>query len=61
VVRPAGPLAESGRGLHLVCALSDQWGCTTPSNAGKVVWATFYSRQLRADVIVKNIPQVSSP
>jgi hypothetical protein len=44
VPRPAGPLAETGRGLYLICALSDQWGCTTPSNAGKVVWATFYSR-----------------
>ena len=44
VPRPAGPHAETGRGLHLICALSDQWGCTTPSNAGKVVWATFYSR-----------------
>lgn len=44
VPRPAGPFAETGRGLHLVCALSDQWGFTTPGNAGKVVWAAFYSR-----------------
>jgi len=32
-----------GRGLHIVCALSDQWGCTTPGDAGKVVWAMFRS------------------
>jgi len=41
--RPPGSLAETGRGLHIICALSDQWGCTTPGEAGKVVWATFYS------------------
>ena len=33
----AGFLDETGRGLHLICALSDQWGCTTPSETGKVV------------------------
>ena len=43
--RPPGSLAETGRGLHIICALSDQWGCTTPSEAGKVVWATFYLRR----------------
>jgi hypothetical protein len=32
---------ETGRGLHVVTALSDDWGCTPPSPAGKVVWATF--------------------
>ena len=37
-----GSLAETGRGLHIVCALSDQWGYTTPSDTGKVVWAMFY-------------------
>ena len=42
--RAPGSLAETGRGLHIICALSDQWGCTTPSEAGKVVWATFYLR-----------------
>jgi hypothetical protein len=40
--RPLGSLAETGRGLHIICALSDQWGCTSPSETGKVVWATFY-------------------
>jgi anti-sigma regulatory factor (Ser/Thr protein kinase) len=39
-----GSLAESGRGLHIICALSDQWGYTTPSETGKVVWALFRSR-----------------
>jgi hypothetical protein len=32
---------ESGRGLRVVGELSDQWGCTTPDRAGKVVWAMF--------------------
>ena len=36
-----GSLDKTGRGLHLICALSDQWGCTTPSQTGKVVWALF--------------------
>jgi anti-sigma regulatory factor (Ser/Thr protein kinase) len=31
-------LAESGRGLHLVAALSHDWGWT-PARGGKVVWA----------------------
>lgn len=35
-------LAETGRGLHIICALSDQWGYTTPSETGKVVWALFH-------------------
>jgi hypothetical protein len=34
-------LAESGRGLHVISALSDRWGCTAPSETGKVVWALF--------------------
>ena len=29
--RTPGSLDETGRGLHLIRALSDQWGCTTPS------------------------------
>ena len=40
-LRAPGSLAETGRGLHIICALSDQWGCTTPGDAGKVVWALF--------------------
>jgi hypothetical protein len=34
-----GSLDETGRGPHLICALSDQWGYTTPSETGKVVFA----------------------
>jgi anti-sigma regulatory factor (Ser/Thr protein kinase) len=34
-------LAESGRGLHVISALSDRSGCTAPTEAGKVVWALF--------------------
>ncbi|HWG64039.1 MAG TPA: ATP-binding protein [Streptosporangiaceae bacterium] len=34
-------LAESGRGLHVINALSDTWGCTPPSILGKAVWAMF--------------------
>jgi len=37
-----GSLAETGRGLHIICALSDKWGYTTLSDTGKVVWATFF-------------------
>jgi len=36
--------AEAGRGLQIVGALSDEWGCitcTTPKSKGKVVWAMF--------------------
>lgn len=36
----AGPDDESGRGLMLVEALCERWGCdTSPEWAGKVVWA----------------------
>jgi anti-sigma regulatory factor (Ser/Thr protein kinase) len=41
VPRTPGALAEAGRGLQMVCALSDRWGYTMPSDAGKVVWAVF--------------------
>ncbi|MGO9219212.1 MAG: ATP-binding protein [Streptosporangiaceae bacterium] len=34
-------LAESGRGLHVISALSDRWGYTAPAETGKVVWALF--------------------
>lgn len=32
-------LAETGRGLHIVAALSDGWGHSPPEPAGKTVWA----------------------
>jgi hypothetical protein len=38
--QPAG-LAETGRGLHVIAALADTWGCTPPSRTGKTVWALF--------------------
>jgi hypothetical protein len=40
-------LAESGRGLHVISALSDRWGSTVPTDAGKVVWALFSVRLAR--------------
>src|ERR1039458_8428280 len=46
VPQTPGPLAETGRGLPIICALSDKWGCTTPGDTGKVVWAMF-STQLK--------------
>jgi anti-sigma regulatory factor (Ser/Thr protein kinase) len=36
--------AETGRGLHVIAALSDQWGYTTPTDMGKVLWAMFSTR-----------------
>lgn len=36
--------AEGGRGLQMICALSDRWGYTSLGDSGKVVWAVFYSR-----------------
>jgi len=41
VPRAPSSLDETGRGLHIISALSDEWGYTAPDNAGKVVWATF--------------------
>lgn len=34
-------LAETGRGLRVIDALSDQWGYTVPRGMGKIVWALF--------------------
>ncbi len=42
--RPPGSLAETGRGLHMICALSDQWGYIKPIDTGKIVWAMFTAR-----------------
>jgi two-component sensor histidine kinase len=39
----ADVLAETGRGLHVVGALADLWGYTTPSDKGKAVWAMFWT------------------
>jgi Histidine kinase-like ATPase domain len=34
-------LEETGRGLHVIASLSEDWGWTTPGQDGKVVWALF--------------------
>ncbi len=39
VPRHADDLAESGRGLCIVAALSEAWGCSPPDVLGKTVWA----------------------
>ncbi|MYT32561.1 MULTISPECIES: ATP-binding protein [unclassified Streptomyces] len=39
VVREPDHLAQSGRGLHIIDCLSQSWGWTTPTAAGKAVWA----------------------
>ena len=44
-----GRLAESGRGLRIICALSDRWGYTSPGAMGKIVWAIF-STQLASPI-----------
>jgi hypothetical protein len=41
VPKHPGLLAETGRGLHVIGALADAWGYTTPGDTGKVVWAVF--------------------
>lgn len=44
IPRETGCLAEAGRGLQIVAALSDQWGFTPPGEMGKVVWAIFSTK-----------------
>lgn len=41
VQRELGHLGETGRGLQVIAALSDSWGCTVPVETGKIVWAMF--------------------
>lgn len=45
VPQAPGCLAETGRGLQMICALSDLWGYTEPGDAGKIVWAMFTARR----------------
>lgn len=40
-ISPWSDLSESGRGLHLVEALSAAWGWILTRGGGKVVWAVF--------------------
>ncbi|MET9497527.1 ATP-binding protein [Streptomyces sp. NPDC006552] len=48
--RPAGPDDESGRGLLLVAALADAWGCAPrPDGTGKTMWATATGRPFGED------------
>ncbi len=39
VLKEPDHLAETGRGLHVIDALSEAWGWTPPDHGGKVVWA----------------------
>ncbi|MEU4847574.1 ATP-binding protein [Streptomyces gilvosporeus] len=41
-------LAQTGRGLHIVNCLSQSWGWTTPTAAGKAVWAALSTAELDA-------------
>jgi hypothetical protein len=41
VMREPDYLGETGRGLHVVASLSQNWGWTAPGQDGKVVWALF--------------------
>lgn len=43
VRRQPGCLAETGRGLHVIDALSDNWGHTALGDEGKSVWAVLTS------------------
>ena len=45
VAQEPGCFGESGRGLHVVSWLCDEWGCTPPGPKGKVVWAMFSTQQ----------------
>ena len=45
VAKDPGWCGESGRGLHVVDSLCDEWGCTEPGPMGKVVWAMFTTGQ----------------
>jgi hypothetical protein len=48
VPREPAWLDESGRGLHVIASLSDQWGsCMARGRPGKVVWATFIQLPVR--------------
>lgn len=53
VIADSDFLAENGRGLHIVAAISQDWGITTAAN-GKVVWfnlALPHSAKDDADVL----------
>jgi anti-sigma regulatory factor (Ser/Thr protein kinase) len=59
VLQSRGSFAETGRGLQIICALSDQWGFT-PSDPGKVVWAMFGRRLMpRYDRTKRGVPYMA--
>jgi hypothetical protein len=59
VLQTRGSFAETGRGLQIICALSDQWGFA-PSDPGKVVWALFGRRlMLRYDRTKRGVPYMA--
>jgi len=41
VPRKPGYFGETSRGLHVISALSDQWGYVISAEKGKVIWALF--------------------
>jgi hypothetical protein len=41
VPKKPGYFGETSRGLHIVAALSDQWGYIISAEKGKVIWALF--------------------
>ncbi|MEU4835749.1 ATP-binding protein [Streptosporangium sp. NPDC023615] len=43
LLRDPGPDDESGRGLHLVDLLANDWGYYRPTPGGKIVWCTLAS------------------
>jgi len=62
VPRPCGSLAETGRGLQMICALSDLWGYTEPSAGGKIVWALFTARHAaRSRARLRPRPETPEP
>jgi len=59
VLRTRDSFAETGRGLQIIRALSDQWGFT-PSDPGKVVWALFGRRlTLHYDRTKRGVPYMA--
>jgi anti-sigma regulatory factor (Ser/Thr protein kinase) len=60
VLQTRGSFAETGRGLQIIRALSDQWGFA-PTDPGKVVWAMFGRRlMLRYGRTKRGVPCMAS-
>jgi anti-sigma regulatory factor (Ser/Thr protein kinase) len=57
VLQNAGPRALSGRGLLLVEAVSEGWGCYWPvTSPGKIVWSLVAAADLLAAPAVPDVP-----